>query len=363
MAEDQDKSQKTEEPTPRKLEEARKKGQVATSQEVKHWFVLLGVLIVILAFAPMAARDMTQGMAAYLGTVHAIPTDARSLLDFLTGAVIRFALILMLPLLTLVVMALAGTLVQNGLVASAESLKPNLEKISPLKGAKRLFSTKAIVEFIKGLLKISIVGAVAAAVIVPEFAGIEQFAGLSAGLILKQVWVMSLKMLVAVLAVMTIIAGLDFLYQRYEFTRQQRMTRQEVKDEYKQTEGDPMVKARLRQIRMERARRRMMAAVPQADVVITNPTHYAIAMAYDPAAMAAPKVVAKGVDALALRIREVARANDVTVVENPPLARALYQAVDIDDEVPPEHYKAVAEVISYVFKLRKRHVPSAAAHG
>jgi len=363
MAEDQDQSQKTEEPTPRKLEEARKKGQVANSQEVKHWFVLLGVLIVVLAFAPMAASDMSRGLAAFLTTVHTIPTDAGSLLDFMTGAVVEFALILLLPLLTLVVMAIAGTLVQHGLLFSAESLKPKLEKISPLKGAKRLFSTKALVEFVKGLLKISIVGGVAAAVIVPEFAGIEQFAGLPAAYVLEQVWVMALKMLVAVLAVMTVIAGLDYLYQRYEFTKQQRMTRQEVKDEFKQTEGDPMVKARLRQIRVERARRRMMSAVPDSDVVITNPTHYAIAMAYDPGAMAAPKVVAKGVDSLALKIREVAEANDVTVVENPPLARALYAAVDIDEEVPPEHYKAVAEVISYVFKLRNRRVTPAAAHG
>ncbi|MHA1114018.1 MAG: EscU/YscU/HrcU family type III secretion system export apparatus switch protein, partial [Alphaproteobacteria bacterium] len=154
------------------------------------------------------------------------------------------------------------------------------------------------------------------------------------------------------LAVVSVIAALDYLYQRYEFTKSMRMSRQDLKDELKQTEGDPHVKARLRQIRMERARRRMMAAVPDADVVITNPTHFAVALVYDTETMAAPRLTAKGADRIALRIREVAEDNEVPIVENPPLARALYAGVDLDAEVPPEHYKAVAEVIGYIMRLR-----------
>ena len=358
MAEEQDQSQKTEEPTPRKLEEARKKGQVASSQEVKHWFAILGALILVLAFAPAAATGMTEGMAAFLTNVHMMPLDPTSLLDLLSAAALDMALYLLAPLIVLLLTALAGGFVQNGPLLSGESLKPKLEKINPLKGLKRQFSLRAVMEFVKGILKIAIVGGIATAVIMPEFDGLEAFAGLAMPTMMERVWSMAIAMLIAVLAVMTVIAGVDLLYQRFEFHKQQRMTKQELKDEFKQSEGDPLVKAKLRQIRTERARRRMMAAVPDADVVITNPTHFAIAMKYDPETMAAPVVVAKGADLIAKRIRELAEEHDVAVIENPPLARALFQAVDIDQSIPPEHYRAVAEVISYVFKMRRRPMPA-----
>ena len=358
MAEEQDQSQKTEEPTPRKLEEARKKGQVASSQEVKHWFAILGALILVLAFAPAAATGMTEGMATFLTHVHSIPLDPTALVDLLAAAALDIAWYLLAPLIVLLLMAVAGGFVQHGPLLSAESLKPKLDKINPIKGLKRQFSLRALMEFVKGILKIAIVGAIATAVIMPEFDGLEAFTGLPMATTMERVWSMAVTMLVAVLAVMTVIAGLDLLYQRFEFHKQQRMTKQELKDEFKQSEGDPLVKAKLRQIRTERARRRMMAAVPDADVVITNPTHVAVAMKYDPEAMAAPVVVAKGADLIAKRIRELAEEHDVAVVENPPLARALFQAVDIDQSIPPEHYRAVAEVISYVFKLRRQPMPS-----
>jgi flagellar biosynthetic protein FlhB len=163
---------------------------------------------------------------------------------------------------------------------------------------------------------------------------------------------LSMRVLIGVLSVMTVIAALDFLYQRQQHTKQLRMSRQELRDEYKQTEGDPMIKARLRQIRMERARKRMMAAVPEADVVVTNPTHFAVALKYDPERMQAPILVAKGADSMALRIREIAKEHNVPIVQNPPLSRALYNGVDLDQEVPAEHYKAVAEIIGYVMRLK-----------
>ena len=357
MAEDQDESSKTEEPTPRKLQEARKRGQVAQSQEVKHFFVLLGALIVVALFAPIAASGLTQGMGGYLSLLHTIPTDGGSLIGFMSDGLADMAILLLPPLLVLVVLAIAGGFVQHGFLVSAESLKPKPEKINPISGLKRQFSIKALMEFVKGILKLAVVGIVAAMVMIPQFDGLDRMAGMDATAMMGEVWWLAIQALVAMVAVMGVIAGADYLYQRFEFMKQQRMTKQEVKDEFKQSEGDPMVKARLRQLRMERARRRMMAAVPEADVVITNPTHYAVAMAYAPDDMAAPKVVAKGADGVAQRIRQVAEEHDVAIVENPPLARALFAAVEIDDEIPPEHYKAVAEVISYVFKLKQRRTP------
>lgn len=361
MAEEQDDSQKTEDPTQKKLDDARNKGQVATSQEVKHWFILFAGLLLIGLFAPLALGNLTGGMRGFLTSVHMIPTDPGSLIALMRSAMEQITFILALPLLALVVFAAAAGLVQNGLLWTVEPLKPKLEKISLIKGAKRLFSLKSLVEFAKGIAKITIVGVVATLVVWRDFAALDAYAGLPVPALIERVWWLSVKVMLAVLAVMSAIAGLDWLYQRFDYQKQQRMTKQEVKDEFKQTEGDPMVKARLRQIRTERARRRMMAAVPEADVVITNPTHYAVAMTYDPAGTGAPKVVAKGVDHLAQKIRELAKEHDVPVMENPPLARALYATVDIDEEVPPEHYKAVAEIIAYVFRLQGKRLPGASA--
>lgn len=358
MADDQDDSQKTEEPSQKKLDDARKKGQVTSSQEVKHWFVLLGAALVIGVFGPLAAFRMTGELAGYLTNLHAIPMESEALLGMVTGAAMDITLILAAPLGVLVIAAIAGSVIQTGVMASAENIKPKLEKINPLAGLKRQFALKALAEFVKGLIKIAVVGVVATMVIVPEFRGMEQLSGLDAATVMERIYDLSVQLMIAVLAIVTLIAALDYLYQRFEFMKQQRMTKQEVKDEYKQSEGDPMVKARLRQIRMERSRRRMIQAVPEADVVITNPTHFAIAMKYEPGEMGAPRVLAKGVDAVAFRIREVAEEHGVAVVENPPLARALYAAVDVDEEIPPEHYKAVAEIISYVFKLRSRRLPA-----
>lgn len=363
MAEDQDDSQKTEEPTRKKLDDARNKGQVASSQEVKHWFILFAGLLLIGLFAPWSLDQLTGGMRGFLSTIHQVPTDSGSLVVLMRRAMEQITLVLALPLLALVVFAAAAGLVQNGLMWTVDPLKPKLEKISLIKGFKRLFSLKSLVEFAKGIAKITIVGVVATLVVWRDLAAVDAYAGLPAGALMERVWWMSVKLMIAVLAVMSAIAGLDWLYQRFDFTKQQRMTRQEVKDEFKQTEGDPMVKARLRQIRMERARQRMMAAVPEADVVITNPTHYAVAMKYEVDSMGAPRVVAKGVDHLALRIRELAKEHDVPVMENPPLARALYAAVEVDQEVPPEHYKAVAEIIAYVFRLQGRRLPGGAVAG
>ena len=231
---------------------------------------------------------------------------------------------------------------------------PKLDKISPLAGLKRMFSMRSLAEFVRGLLKLAVVGSVAMFLILPEVAHLNKLIGMEMIQLLGETKALLAKLLIGVVSIVAAIATIDVIYQRMQHLREMRMSRQEIKDEFKETEGDPLIKGRLRQLRMERTRRRMMAQVPQSDVVVTNPTHYAVALKYDPGTMAAPKLLAKGVDKAAQKIREIAKENGIPVVENPPLARGLYAAVDIDQEVTPEFYKAVAEVISYIFKLKRR---------
>lgn len=359
MADDtQDQSQKTEEPTPKRLQESQEKGQVATSKEVNHWFILLGAAILIGLLAPGIMGDLQQFLTHFI----ARPEDLR-LEDggagILLGRAIRaVAMIMLLPLAILVVLAALSSLIQHPPVFSFEPVTPKLEKISVFKGFKRLFSSRSLMEFVKGLLKLTIVGVVATLVVMGDYRSLIQLPLLPVGEVLLLVGRIAATMIVAVLAVMTVIAALDFLYQNSQHIKQLRMSPKEIRDEFKQTEGDPMVKARLRQIRTERARRRMMQAVPEATLVVTNPTHFAVALKYEQDEMEAPVVVAKGADLLAQRIRERATELEIPLVENPPLARALYAGVEIGRPIPPEHYRAVAEVIGYVMRLkprRKRH--------
>jgi flagellar biosynthesis protein FlhB len=357
MAEDQDDSQKTEDPTQKRLQDARDKGQVPMSREVGSWATMSAILFVIVACAPGMARDLTASLSGFLGSMHAVPMDAGNVGRVLMEAALLIVGELALPLAALAAVGIAATLFQTDGLVSASSMKPDPGKLSPLKGLSRMFSAKGLVEFAKNLVKLFVVGAVIAWVLWPMMATIEHFAGLDMGRVLAEARELTVRMLVAVIIVLTLLAGADLIYQRHAFRKQLMMSRQDLKDEFKQQEGDPTVKARLRQLRMEKARRRMMANVPKSDVVITNPTHFAVALKYDPDTMQAPVVMAKGADLVAQRIRELARENDVPIVENPPLARALYASAEIDEEIPAEHYRAMAEVISYVFKLRNRALP------
>jgi flagellar biosynthetic protein FlhB len=257
------------------------------------------------------------------------------------------------PLVIALFAAFGAGYLQFGLILSSEGLMPSLEKISPLAGLKRIFSMRSLSDFLKGLLKIVLVGAIVYAVITPSVGELHRLIGMEVIQLLGVITGLLNRLLFTVFAAMVVITLLDVMYQRYEHIKKLRMSRQEIKDEMRESEGDPIVKGRLRQLRMERARKRMMAEVPKADVVVTNPTHYAVALKYD-AQMASPKVVAKGVDQVAQKIREIAAENDVPVVENPPLARGLYAAVDLDQEITPEFYKAVAEVIGYIYRMKRR---------
>ncbi|MDH3701198.1 MAG: flagellar biosynthesis protein FlhB [Alphaproteobacteria bacterium] len=358
MSEQTDDLQKTEEPTPKKLEEGRKKGQVAVSREINTWVTLLVGTLVVGLMAPRLMTDIRVSLLPFVETPHLQSLDTAA-----AGGQVLFSAFsdaigaLMLPLLFFFLIAAAGPILQNGLVYSPKVLEIKSEKISPVKGVKRVFSVKQFMEFVKGLFKISIVGAVGLIVVLPTLSALDIVPTFSLPDFLSTLHGLVMKMLIAVVAVLFVIAFIDVIFQRQQHHKEMRMTKQEVKEEFKQSEGDPVVKQRLRQIRQDRARNRMMQAVPEADVVVTNPTHYAIALKYKPADMAAPILVAKGADLVAQRIRELAAEHDITIVENPPLARALYASVELDAEVPAEHYQAVAEVISYVWGLKGRSMP------
>ncbi len=349
---EQDDSQKTEEPSHRRLEQAREKGQVAKSQEINHWFMILAMAIVFGVFGESFVDGIATSLYRFIEQPHEIRLDGGQVRAVLADVGWRLGLAVLIPVAVMVLLALISGFAQNGVLISFESIKPKLEKLSLQKGLKRLFSTRSVVDFLKGVAKISIVAAVVVILLWPEWRILPNLTSFETQALLALMQTLAMRVLIGVLAVMTVIAALDFLYQKQQHTKQLRMSRQELKDEFKQTEGDPMIKARLRQIRMERARKRMMAAVPEADVVVTNPTHFAVALKYDAERMPAPVLVAKGADSMAQRIREIAKEHDVPIVQNPPLTRALYDGVDLDQEIPAEHYKAVAEIIGYVMRLR-----------
>jgi flagellar biosynthetic protein FlhB len=257
-----------------------------------------------------------------------------------------------IPFLVLMLAALGGNLVQHKLVWSYDGLMPKLSKLSPLAGLKRLFSMQALANFGKGLIKIVVIGAVLASLMWPEREHMEALVNSDPAALLPYVAEITLKLMGSVVAMLAVVAAGDYLFQYRQWYDKQKMSLRELKEEFKQSEGDPTIKGKLKQLRQARMRKRMMAAVPKASVIITNPTHFAVALQYE-RGMAAPICVAKGVDALALKIREIATEHRIPIVENPPLARALHATVQIDQVIPPEHYKAVAEVIGYVMRLRR----------
>jgi len=360
MADEQDQSQKTEEPTPRKLQQGREKGDVPKSREVNNFFLLLAATLAMGFMAPGIMYRIQGRLRGFFEQAHMLSRDVDGLGRILVDAISEILLLLSLPLAFFVLVAVLSGLVQHGLLFAVDGMKPKLSKMSPLAGLKRQFSLQSITEFVKGIVKLSIVAVVGIALLYPEYQRLPTWVGRGLDGTLRELHLLIILLLIATVAVMAVVAGLDLLYQRYEHRRKNRMTKQEVKEETRQMEGDPLVRGKLKQIRMERARRRMMQAVPEADVVITNPTHFAVALKYDMETMMAPRLIAKGHDELALRIRQVARAHDVPIVENPPLAQALYHGVELDDEIPRQHYRAVAEVISYVMRLKRGPVPAAA---
>ncbi len=354
MSDQTDDAQKTEEPTPKKISDARERGNVARSMEVNTWLMLLAGTMIIAFVAPGLMQDIRVISLVFIERPHEYSSEFGNLSGLLRQTVSAIGVALILPAIFLIVAALATGLVQNGLVFSPKAMEPKLEKLSPIAGAKRLFSMRQIVEFVKGLLKIAIVGTIAIILLTPEFRRIDTVPTIELSEMLDILHMLVIRLLIYVLGVLAVITFVDLIFQRAQHRKKLRMTKQEVKDEIKQSEGDPHVKGRLRQIRLDRARQRMMQAVPEADVVVTNPTHYAVALRYRQEETEAPVLIAKGADLIAQKIREVAKEHDIPIVENRPLALALFESVEVDQEVPTEHYRAVAEIISYIWRLKGR---------
>ncbi len=351
MADDQDKSQQTEEPTAKRLEQARESGDVVKSSEVSTLAVLAGGTLAIAMFGHSTSVDIAKLLTMFLEEPDQMSVDGAGMISMARGILMHLAMILAPFFGVMVAASLAGHLLQSRPGLHLDKLKPDFSKLSIPAGLGRMFGFEGWMNLGKGLIKIAIVGAAIWTQLWPERGTLESMLAQTPVVIVADMSHLLFKVLMAALAALAVIAGLDYFWQRMRFLSRNRMSKQEIKEEYRQNEGDPAIKAKVRQIRQERARKRMMAAVPGATVVIMNPTHYAVALKYESGKMAAPICVAKGVDALALRIREVAEENDVPVVENVALARALHAAVEIDEAVPPEHYKAVAQVIGYVMRL------------
>jgi flagellar biosynthesis protein FlhB len=352
MAEQGDDTERSEDPTQKRLDEALERGDVVKSQEVSAWFVIAGGTLILMAFSGAMASSLAASFRGLFANSWAIRVDGRGFLHVMSKLGLEVVAAVAIPMLLLAVAGALGHMIQHRLVWSTQSLAPKLSKISPLAGLKRQFSKQAIANFIKGLLKLALLGGIMTALLWPQRMRLESMVAIDPAGLLAIMQSLSLDMLLAVVAVLALVAAADYLFQYTQWFQRQKMSLREIKDEYRQSEGDPMVKGKIRQLRLARAKKRMMAAVPQATVVITNPTHFAVALKYD-RGMNAPLCVAKGVDSVARKIREIAGEHAIPIVENPPLARALHATVEIEQEIPAEHYQAVAEVISYVMRLKQ----------
>ena len=349
MADDTD--DKTEDPTQKRLDDAHAKGDVAKSQEVNTWFIIAGATLILSTFSGSVGGGILTPLRNLIANAGQLHADGAALLAL--GNTLGYAVLgaIGVPLLMLAIAAIAGNMIQHRLVWSSESLTPKFSKISPGAGLKRILGKQAVANFAKGVFKLAALGAVMMAVLWPERDRLESFLRFDPSAILGVTTSLTLQLLGAVVAMLAAVAIADYFFQYRQWFERQKMSLQEIKDEFKQSEGDPHIKAKIRQLRQQRMKKRMMAAVPNASVVITNPTHFSVALSYE-RGMSAPICVAKGADNVALKIREIAKKHDIPIVENVPLARALYATVDIDEEIPVEHYQAVAEIIGYVMGLK-----------
>ncbi len=350
MAEEQE--DRTEQPSGKRREEARRKGQVARSRELNSALVMTGAAVILLASGSHIAVGMQRIMVSFLSVQRDALLDQTSMLRGVQQALVE-ALWLLAPFLVLMlVIALLAPLALSGWVFSVEQLKPNFSKLNPIQGMGRIFSTRGLAELVKALIKFVIIGTLASLWIWTQADTIVASSSQNATAAIGDMVTLSGWSFLVFCAAMLLIAAGDVPLQLWEHTKQLRMTRQEVKDEHKQTEGDPHLRGRLRQLQRERASRRMMADVPRADVVVMNPNHYAVALRYQADKHNAPVVVAKGINLIALQIRDVAQAHGVPVVQSPPLARTLYHHAKLGRPIPTGLFLAVAQLLAYVYQLR-----------
>ena len=348
--------ERTEEATPRRKQEARKKGQVPRSTELNSVIVLLALFVILNFFGRWFYRELITYMEQYLSPdeLNTELSDS-NLGDLLIRHGVMF-LRLFLPLgLGALLIGLVINLIQVGPMFTLEPLRPKFNKLNPVAGLQRLFSPHGFVELAKSLIKLTIVAYFAYTTIRQHLFLFLDMVRQTPFDVAMAVWRIIYQVAIKICVFLLALAILDYLYQRWEYRKSLRMTKREVKDEFKQTEGNPQIKNKIRQRQREIAMRRMMQEVPKADVVITNPTHLAIALKYDSSKMSAPVVVAKGEGFIAQKIKEIATANDVVLVENRPLAQALYKTVDIGEMIPANLFQAVAEVLAYVYRLKRKH--------
>ena len=352
MAEDADNASKTEEASQHRLDEARRSGDVAKSADLAAFFALAAAVAVTLMSGPSMAVKMMMQLRPFI--------EHPAEFDVSNGggiAVMRLALDAAMP--AVVVMAVAagagaaGNFIQHGFLWTPAKLAPDLSKLNPLEGLKRMFNIDSLVQFGRNVAKLVGVTVIAWMVLGPRASDLNQLVGLDIAAILPVSMEAIRALAIAVLIVMGTLAGIDWFWTRFRFMQKMRMSREDLKQEHKDSDGDPHIKAKLRQMRTERSKKRMMQKVPTATLVVMNPTHYAVALRYEAGETPAPVCVAKGMDSLALKIREVAEANKVPVIEDPPLARALYATVEVDESIPREHYQAVAKVIGFIMGRRK----------
>jgi flagellar biosynthetic protein FlhB len=356
-----DDDDKTQEPTQHKLDQARRKGDVVYSSEVSTAFSLIAATVLVAFMAGPITSQLAHGFVGFLAMPEQFSTEPRALIGVFGAVGLKLLMIFGLTALMLAGAGIASRYVQDVPTFTGERLSPKLDKLSPVEGFKRVFGKAAAANFAKAVAKLVVVGAIVAWALWPRDATLERLSALDPAALLPWLQDRAVALLMALASAAAVLAAVDYVFTRQSYMQRHRMSRREIKEELRQTDGDPLVKAKLRQIRIQRSRQRMLANVPKASVVVVNPTHYAVALRYVPDETPAPICLAKGVDAVAQRIREVAEEHDVPIVEEPPLARALFAAAEIDEPIPREHYEAVAKVISFVLRLarnrRRRRTP------
>ncbi|RLJ21216.1 flagellar biosynthetic protein FlhB [bacterium endosymbiont of Escarpia laminata] len=352
MAENQDGQEKSEQPTAKRLNEAKRKGQVARSKELNTMAItLIGVI-----FLAMTSGQLGGGLQALMKTSFTLSRD--EIFDIGTlfthlSAAMQDAFILLVPFFGLmIVVAIGSSIALGGFSISAEALTPKLSKLSPAKGLKRMFSAKALVELLKAMAKFVLIGGATAILLWNTLDSYLNLHGMEFQQALPELGSLIGWSVTLLASTLILIAAIDVPFQLWEHKRQLKMTKQEIRDEMKETDGRPEVKSRIRSLQREMAQRRMMEEVPKADVIVTNPTHYAVALRYDQESMSAPKVVAKGADLVAANIRRIGLESDVPIVESPVLARAIYFHSELNDAIPAGLFLAVAKLLAYVFQLR-----------
>ena len=352
--EDDDDASKTEEPSERKISKAKEEGDVAISQDAKSFIMLLGTLFIVWLFIPIMFKWLKVIGSSFISRSANTHVDAGNFIVLLQQGTFGFFKVMAIPFAVFMILGIFASLSQTGFIYAPKKIAPDWNKLNFFAVIPKFINKQKIVESIKGIIKIIVVTVLAYFVLKPYIIKTELLPTMDTYGILDYIHEIVVLLLFTVTIAVLVIAAGDYAWQKYSHLLKLRMTKQEVKEEYKQMEGDPLIKSKIRQIRMDRARQRMMENVPKADVVIVNPTHYAVALEYKMNEMPAPKVTAKGVDNVALRIKALAEDNDIPIVENPPLARALFASTELDQTIPTEHFQAVAEVINYVMQLKKQ---------